>query len=97
MTEQQRCKADVALGDRPGVFAGGPSVCGRVAAAVVEYGCVHEHLGREAVCGEHRDLMLSGRTACARCWEGPPVSRHAPHPCQLLGRVTEVLPAGVTS
>lgn len=81
------CRADVAR--VPGRFAGGR--CGAPAVAVVEYGCLHEHLSTEPVCGWHRDLVLAGETLCARCWAGPLVSGHESHPCRLLGRVAEVL------
>jgi hypothetical protein len=88
LTDEDLCTAGVALPE-PGRFADGG--CGRPAVVVVEYGCVHEHVGTESLCGGHRDLLLSGRTACARCWEGPPVSRHTPHPCAQLGRVVTEL------
>lgn len=68
-----------------GVEAG--AGCREPAVALVEYGCLHEHLGREEVCAAHRDLLLGGLAGCARCWEGPPASRHEPHRCLLLGRV----------
>lgn len=86
---QQLCRADVARA--PGRFGGGK--CGRPAVAVVEYGCLHEHLDAEPVCAWHRDLLLAGDTLCARCWAGPLVSGHESHPCRLLGRVASVLAA----
>jgi hypothetical protein len=82
--DDRTCRVDAALG-LPGRFAGQP--CGEPVVAVVEYGCLHEHIDRTAVCAGHRDVVIGGTAGCARCWEGPPVSRHEPHRCVLLGRV----------
>jgi hypothetical protein len=78
-----RCQIQASRG--PGRFA--ESGCGEPAVALVEYGCLHEHIGRDEVCAGHRDVLLAGSAGCARCWEGPPVSRHEPHRCVLLARV----------
>lgn len=66
--------------------------CGEPAAALVEYGCEHEHVSEEPelVCARHRDLLTGGAAGCAKCWLGPPHSRHESHRCRLLGRVVGV-------
>jgi hypothetical protein len=73
--------------------ATGPSMaarfCGAPAVALAEYGCVHEHAGRELVCARHLEALAGGAAGCAPCWLGPPHSRHESHRCLLLARVIE--------
>lgn len=55
----ETCNAAVPVG--PGLLA----VCGLPAAAVHDYGCVHEHIERKATCAGH--APRPGIVGCLRC------------------------------
>jgi hypothetical protein len=63
------------------------NACSEPADAVVEFGCLHEHVFRERKCALHGQMIAAGNmgAVCSACWEGRGgIPRHE---CKLLGRV----------
>jgi hypothetical protein len=55
--------------------------CAADAVAVMEYGCVHEHIDTAAICRKHLDLALTLKWSCKICENGS-----EPHDCPIIMR-----------